>query len=217
MTGALKYDMRRGSSTIASMREHGDLGFGTPEFPGGDMVIVKDGAYNGVYPDRVVKLEETTRVPFGFITDFQAEDETALRGSGIEELTAQLDQRIREYYSGHNYFYMIRLCGSFRELQLRTSKRYVDDDMCGKSMYDFKTHPKLQGMMIGLWSPAFVTGLNQYAWHFHFISDDRIHVGHVIGCGDYDVKAAIQQMTQWLIDLSTDTEFASIGFTKDES
>ena len=211
---SLKYDMRRGSTTIGEMREHGTLGFGTNAFPGGEMVILEDGAYAGIVPDRVRVLGDDEHVPLGFMAWFQPDCCRSLTGCSYEELTGAFETLIREKWGSLNYFYMMRLCGRFHKLELRTTNRCLDEEGKGYSLRDFKTHEDIEGTMIGLWVPSYAKELNMPGWHFHFISEARDHVGHVISVGDFSAEAGLQRMTQWQIALSEDEEFSQIDFDK---
>ena len=38
--------------------------------------------------------------------------------------------------------------------------------------------------MVGFWTPSYASSLNVPGYHFHFVSDDRRHGGHVLDHGD---------------------------------
>lgn len=42
------------------------------------------------------------------------------------------------------------------------------------------TKKNIKGTLVGLYCPNYMGELNSKGWHFHFISDDRKHGGHIL-------------------------------------
>lgn len=214
---SLPYAMRRGSTRIADMLEHGNIGLGTGEFPGGELIIVDGDAWEGRCDDTVIHPDLDTRIPFGFITEYMPQVSESINGGSLNDLMKIIDVRIDRTLEGHNYFYMLRIDGVYSNITYRTGIRYTDTDGKDKSRKEFQTYEKLSGTIVGIWSPAYVRDLNIPGWHFHFASEDRSHVGHLMDVESICGELGIQKLAQWMIDLSTDPEFAQIPYQEEKS
>ena len=54
----------------------------------------------------------------------------------------------------------------------------------------------VRGTFVGFRSPAFVNGINQSGYHFHFISDDKRSGGHVLDFVILDATIEIETIRQ---------------------
>jgi acetolactate decarboxylase len=47
---------------------------------------------------------------------------------------------------------------------------------------------QIGGTMVGFWTPSYASSINVPGYHFHFVSDDRRHGGHVLENGELQAQ-----------------------------
>jgi acetolactate decarboxylase len=125
-------------------------------------------------------LENTNTTPFAVVTNFQASQTVAIRGPAARlQVLAAIDQILE---SG-NYFYAMKIHGDFISLTTRSVPKQfppyptLAEVIAKQSIFPLQS---VRGTLVGFRSPAFVNGINQPGYHFHFISDDQQSGGHVL-------------------------------------
>jgi acetolactate decarboxylase len=63
------------------------------------------------------------------------------------------------------------------------------------------------GTLVDIRSPAFVSGINQVAHHFHYVSDDLKAGGHVLSFTAGEVTISIQTLRAFQVLLPGDELF----------
>jgi acetolactate decarboxylase len=122
-TGALVEGIYRGDVTVATLREHGDLGLGTFDGFDGEMVVV-DGRFFQVRSDgTVTKVDDQVRSPYAVITKFDPEPPVAL---GNCATVAEMHSRLDRLRTSDNLFYAIRIDGTFDLVQTRAVARTAE-------------------------------------------------------------------------------------------
>lgn len=79
---------------------------------------------------------------------------------------------------------MIKLSGAFPKIKVRSEYKQVKPFKplavvmkTDETIFDYEN---LDGDLVGLFCPNFMSSLNSTGWHFHFISNDKQKGGHVI-------------------------------------
>jgi acetolactate decarboxylase len=109
-----------------------------------------------------------------------------------------------------NLFYAIRVDGRFRHVRTRSvprqSKPYpplttvTEDQPC----FDLQA---VSGTLAGFRFPAFAEGMNVPGYHLHFLSEDRQAGGHVLALQLESGRLAIDDTSNFHIELPTDGSF----------
>ena len=68
---------------------------------------------------------------------------------------------------------------------------------------------------MGLCCPNYMGGLNTPGWHFHFISDDRKHGGHILEVAVKKGEAQLDKTDKFAMLLPADEKFQSLNLAKD--
>ena len=169
-----------GDTTVGELLRHGDLGLGTIDRLDGEMVIVDgepfvidaEGAVRPVVPE--------TRTPFAVVCRFAPFTEIAL--DGPLALDAMLD-RIDSAAEGRS-FSAFRVDGDFSDLRLRSVPGQSPPFPSLLEVTRQQTEWALaaaRGTVVGFRFPDRIAGLEVPGHHLHFLSDDRMHGGHVLG------------------------------------
>jgi len=75
----------------------------------------------------------------------------------------------------------------------------------------------IEGTIVGLFCPSFMSALNSHGWHLHFISDDRKVGGHVLDLLMVGSTCDISRMDSLSILLSGTFDFQSKDFDTDRA
>jgi acetolactate decarboxylase len=183
-SGALVAGVYDGEVTVKSILEHGDFGLGTFANLDGEMVVLDGRVYQVRGDGSVSEAVPEASAPFAVVTRFSPQTRT---GIASVESFKELETRCDQHRNSGNLFYAMRLDGRFKRVRTRAvnppaeGTRLVD---AAKAQSEFRFE-NIDGTLIGLWSPGFSSAFSVPGYHFHFISSDRQHGGHLL-----DVEAA---------------------------
>ncbi|MFL0761946.1 MAG: acetolactate decarboxylase, partial [Prochlorococcus sp.] len=79
-------------------------------------------------------------------------------------------------------------------------------------------HQNLSGTMVGFWSPSYASSLNIPGYHFHFVSDDLRHGGHVLDQSavlSADVNVELQLESDLRLALPQTNAFMEADLSRD--
>jgi acetolactate decarboxylase len=180
-SSALVEGVYQGAITVATLREHGDLGLGTFDQLDGEMIVI-DGRFYQVRSDGSVReCADDALTPFAVITHFRPDSETLLRECrDLEGLCAHFDS----LRASDNLFFALRVDGRFETIQTRAmckTEEGVPLVQAAAHQPEFEFHD-IAGTLVGFWSPTYAKTLNVPGYHLHFVSADRQHGGHVLQC-----------------------------------
>jgi acetolactate decarboxylase len=82
----------------------------------------------------------------------------------------------------------------------------------GQEEFQFE---KLEGTLVGLWSPGFAGSFSVPGYHFHFLSSDRTKGGHVLECKTLDVSVRGCAINEMHVSLPETEEFLNADLTRD--
>lgn len=182
-SGALVAGVFDREVSVETLLDHGDFGLGTFANLDGEMVVVDGRVYQVQGSGCVTEAARDAGAPFAVVTWFKPDTDSSIKSvEGFRDLEMHCDAFRR---SG-NISYALRLDGRFKWVRTRAVKpprpgaRLVD---AAKAQGEF-TFADVEGTLVGLWSPGFSSAFSVAGYHFHFLSADRQHGGHLL-----DVKA----------------------------
>ena len=59
----------------------------------------------------------------------------------------------------------------------------------------------MAGTLVGLWSPGFSSAFSVPGYHFHFLSEDRQHGGHLLDCTAGPLRLRMEALTDFHLAL----------------
>ena len=174
-----------GSVTVGELKKHGDTGIGTFDGLDGELVMVDGEVWQAAGDGKVNNMADDKTIPFGNVTFLDADETLDVSGiASFKDLTAALDKRVEAL--GVNNFYAVRIDGTFAKMNVRSEykqeKPYptiVDALAADQTFFDLEN---VEGSMVGVYCPPYMTSLNSAGWHFHFVTADRKQGGHVLDC-----------------------------------
>jgi len=213
---ALVEGIYKGEVTVGALREHGDFGLGTFAELDGEMIAV-DGRFYQVRSDGLAReVGATARTPFAIVTRF-VPDRTldGVACGSLAELATVLDG-LRD---SSNVFYAIRVDGEWEHLRTRAMCRTEE----GVPLVEAAAHQpefsltRVQGTMVGFWSPAYAKTLSVPGYHLHVLTADRSAGGHVLECLGRGLRLQIQRELDLRVSLPHSAEFLRADLTRDPS
>ncbi len=182
-SGALVAGVYDQEVTVGALLEHGDFGLGTFAGLDGEMVVLDGQVYQAHGSGQVTEARAEAGAPFAVITRFTPDMSGSIAGvTSFSDLEARCDA----FRTSDNIFYALRLHGRFSHIRTRVVNPPTPGvalTEAAKSQSEFVLED-ISGTLVGIWSPVFSSQFSVEGYHFHFISDDHQHGGHVL-----DVKA----------------------------
>jgi acetolactate decarboxylase len=212
-SGALVAGVFDAEVSVESVLEHGDFGLGTFANLDGEMVVLDGRAYQVQGNGRVSEANKEAGVPFAVVTRFAPQiDEASVPVSSFKELEACCDR----YRKSGNIFYAIRLDGHFQHVRTRAVKppepdaRLVD---AAKAQSEFHFE-SIDGTLVGLWSPGFSSAFSVAGYHFHFLSQDGQHGGHLLDVCAGPLRLRVEALTSFHLALPESEAFLRADLSK---
>lgn len=190
---ALSLGLYQGVYPIGALKTQGDFGLGTFEGIDGEMTILNGHFYHFRSDGIVTEEPDRSRVPFAVITAFHPQARFRTNGLSMSELGQQIDQHI----PSTNLFYAIRIHGTFSALTTRAiPKLFPPYPPLSQAIEQQITFPfqNIEGTLVAFRCPAWVKGINQIGYHYHFISDDETVGGHALSFTTGSVTVEIQEL-----------------------
>ena len=202
------------SITLEHFLRHGTLGFGTFNGFNGEAIVIDKKAYNATASGTVKEMTiPQTGVSFGYMTHFKPNLEPLKLNdvNSYEELKTKLHS-IMKY--GENYFYFVRIDGKFSNIKVRSVYKQVkpfkplEEVLKEQVTFDYENE---EGTLIGLFTPSEMKETSFEGWHFHYISNDRTHGGHVLDVKVSDATAQSMFITTYELKLPNNMLFRNDG------
>src|SRR4051812_20784653 len=212
-SGALVAGVYDREVSVKSILQHGDFGLGTFANLDGEMVVLDGRAYQVQGTGRVSEAGLDAGAPFAVVTRFSPQTNVETKPvASFKDLEARCD----EYRSSGNIFYAVRLDGHFNRVRTRAvnppqrGTRLVD---AAKAQSEF-SFTDIDGTMIGLWSPGFSSAFSISGYHFHFLSKDRQHGGHLLDVEAGPLRLKVEALTDFHLALPESEAFLKADLSK---
>lgn len=212
-SGALVAGQYEGVVTSRELLRHGDFGLGTFAGLDGEMAILDGHVYRARSDGTVSEAAADDAAPFAMVTRFSPQLDIQVTPT---DSLAALSVRCDTQRSSDNIFYAFRLDGCFAVVRTRAvsppgqNGRLVD---AAKTQAEFR-FDDVQGTLVGLWSPGFSSAFSVPGYHFHFLSDDRRHGGHLLACSAGALRLRMQALTDFHLALPENEAFLKADLSK---
>lgn len=209
-----------GSVATGELKQHGDTGIGTFNGLNGELVMLDGEVYRAAGDGSVEAVSDNETVPFSVVAFMDADESIKLNEvPDFETLHNKLDALVRQ--RGINRFYMIRIDGKFREINVRSVyaqkepyKRLTEVLECDQTFFAYEN---IEGTMVGVYCPPYMAALNAVGWHLHFVSGDKTRGGHVLGVNIADAVLTWDDIDGVEVRLPQNKMFAGFDLTVDQS
>ena len=203
--------------SVKELKTHGDTGIGTFTGLNGEMIVLDGVVYRANRDCKINVMGDKEGVPFSNVTFFEKDISVKLVDvADKESLEKILNEAVAKH--GHNSFYMIKLAGTFNEILVRSEsgaeEPYPTLVEALKTQNEV-TRQNINGTIVGLYCPDFMSSLNSTGWHFHFISSDKKFGGHVLGLNLKSGEAQLDKTDSLNMNLPKKKNFQTLDFNKD--
>jgi acetolactate decarboxylase len=212
-SGALVAGVYDREVSVQTILEHGNFGLGTFANLDGEMVVIDRHAYQVHGSGVVLEAAPDAGAPFAVVTWFDPDtDVTIAPMSSVKDLEARCD----EYRRSGNIFYALRLDGRFKRVRTRAVNppqpgiRLVE---AANAQSEF-TFGDIDGTLVGLWSPGFSSAFSVAGYHFHFLSADRQHGGHLLDVEADALRLKVEALTSFHLALPESEAFLKADLGK---
>jgi acetolactate decarboxylase len=213
-SGALVAGVYDREVSVKAILEHGDFGLGTFANLDGEMVVLDGRVYQVQGTGHVSEASPDAGAPFAVVTRFSPQTEVDTEAvASFKDLEARCD---KYRYLGNNIFYAVRLDGHFTRVRTRAVKPphpgagLVD---AAKAQREF-TFTDIDGTLVGLWSPDFSSAFSVSGYHFHFLSKDRQHGGHLLDVEAGPLRLKVEALTDFHLALPESEAFLKANLSK---
>jgi acetolactate decarboxylase len=169
-----------GDATIGDVLRMGDLGIGTVQRLGGELVLLDGEAWLAAADGHVHPVDDDTLTPFAvacrFTPDVLHEQPSPL---DYPDILATLDAMAPAAVTVVG----IRLDGHFRDLRLRSVREQTPPFVPLTEVVAHQTEwtvAAATGSLVGFRFPDGTSGVEVPGYHLHFLSEDRTVGGHVL-------------------------------------
>jgi acetolactate decarboxylase len=209
-----------GEATVATLRSHGNFGLGTFNHLDGEMIAL-EGVYYHVRADGSVSVaSDYERVPLAYVLPFEPSSKVVFTSGQASGSLSALETALGLTLTNPNLFYAVAVTGDFDGVSTRAipaqNRPYKPLAEAAKQQSVFK-RDHVQGTLVGIRSPAFSKGVSVPGWHWHFLSDDHVFGGHVLGASLRTGQAEVQAVRQFTVDLPTNDDFAAADQARDRA
>lgn len=209
-----------GSITVEELKQHGDIGIGTFDGLDGELIMVDGEVYRAAGDGSTELVSDDETIPFSNVTFMDADETRELKAiPDYDALRGELDKLVEE--RGKNRFYMIRIDGTFREMNVRSEyaqeepyEPLVDVLERDQTFFDYE---EIEGTITGLYCPPYMSDLNAAGWHLHFISEDKTKGGHVLGLNIAEAELTWDDTDGFQMLLPQNDMFSGFDLTVDQS
>lgn len=212
---ALLQGVYDGSLSFRELKTHGDFGIGTINGLDGEMLALDNNYYQIKADGIAYPVSEDMTTPFATVTHFEADESFWLeKPMNITELEQYLDRDL----PSDNFFYAIKVDGSFSYLKARSvpkqEKPYpkLADAVTNQAIFEFEN---VSGTLVGFRTPDYAKGINVPGYHLHFITENRSAGGHVLELELENGTAAIDNTTAFFMELPTSGNFSKLELGQD--
>ncbi|MFO1128866.1 MAG: acetolactate decarboxylase [Rhodospirillales bacterium] len=193
--------------TVAALRAHGDFGIGTLDGYIGEMVLVDGQVFQIRGGGSIAPGEDTARTPFALVTRFRPETTHSLEDCRRYGL---LQRQLDAWRTTDECFYAVRVEGRFDEVLMRAATPGTEEAPLTEGVsasQDENRVTDIAGVLVGFWSPAYVTALTVPGYHLHFLDEARRTGGHLVDVRGRNLTVAIQRLTAFHVCLPETADF----------
>ncbi|MBQ7578370.1 MAG: acetolactate decarboxylase [Synergistaceae bacterium] len=199
-----------GFITVKDVKNYGDTGIGTFQSVNGELIMLDGQVYQALWDGSVKIADDSETIPFCNVTFFDSDiTRENVSAKSISEIKSKLDEIVNSH--GKNQFYMAKITGLMNSILVRSElaqeKPYKPLDEALKTDQREFTYKNLEGVVVALYCPAYMNGLNSPGWHLHFVSHDKTKGGHVLELDFNSCKVELDIMSSFQMILPDNAGF----------
>lgn len=164
---------------VEKLKNYGNTGFGTFHLLNGEMIILDGIVYRAVGDCSVERVNTSDMTPFATLGFLDEDEIIELKTYGDLKI---LEEELNDIFSQEDVFVLCRIDSHFKKMVIhgvwRVYKPYEELKKIVKNQEIIELE-NIKGTLVGVRCPKIAQGINVVGWHFHFITEDKKHGGHV--------------------------------------
>ena len=212
---ALTIGLYQPAVTVGEIRNTGNTGLGTFTALDGEMVVDEGVVYQVRADGTVVSSSDESSSPFAAVTYFDVDRTVEITGAPTyDALKKSLDAQMPTV----NDIRVIRIPGHFDYLKTRSVPAQTEpypplaDVTAKQSVFEFRD---VDGVLVGVWCPAWIGQINAPGYHFHFLTADKTGGGHVLEVATRGAKAQVDITPKFGLSIPETKEFQQVDLAGD--
>ena len=211
---AFQSGLYNGDVTYAQLARDGDFGVGTFDALDGEMIALDGKFYQARIDGSVHEVDPATKAPFADVHFFRSKQQVQLKETlaNYDALKAYLTKQL----PSANRPYAFKITGNFPYLKIRSvskqSEPYpvLQDVVAKQTVFELKN---ITGTLVGYAMPAYLGSVTVAGYHFHFISADHQHGGHMLDASLDQATIDIDYLEGVTFVIPQDEEFQGANLT----
>ena len=177
---ALTIGLYQPAVTVGEIKQRGNTGIGTFTALDGEMIELDGVVYQVRADGSVHESPDASSSPFAAVTTFSSDRSFEMTGAANYDA---LKQAIDAQITGVNDIRVVRIAGHFDYIKTRSVPRQTEpypplaQVTAHQPEFEFRD---VDGVLVGVWCPAWVGQINVPGYHFHFLTADKSGGGHVL-------------------------------------
>ena len=214
---ALQLGLYDGDVTFAQLAQMGDFGVGTFDGVDGEMIALDGKFYQARVDGSVQEAAPTTETPFADVHFFQR-TQTLTVTQPLTNFVA-LQAYLTTQLPSPNQPYALKISGTFPSLKIRSVAQQqapyppLAEVVAQQTVFDLSN---ISGTLVGYFMPDYLTGVTAVGYHFHFISDDRQHGGHLLDLALTSATVDVDPVEQVKLVIPQTALFQDADFTPEQ-
>ncbi|WP_052733110.1 acetolactate decarboxylase [Hymenobacter terrenus] len=207
-----------GDFSVGQLRRHGDFGLGAFNHNDGEMVVLDGRVYQVKADGRAYPASDTLHTPFACVNFFRPTRRLAVRAPLPQ---AALQRYLDSALVPGNRLLALKITGTFVRLRARSNPPVRQRPypplarLIGQQhVFAFDT---VRGTFVGYRLPAYLKGVNLPGYHFHLLTADRQHGGHVLAYTLLRGEVEIALLTSYSVQLPRHPDFYRARLDQDRS
>jgi len=167
------------NTSIRELKLHGNFGLGTFNNLDGEMMMLDGTVYQLKEDGFAHEVADTVETPFSCVTFFTP--------TTVEKIDRELDyvgfkNLLDRLMPSENVFSALRIDGDFSYIRVWSvpkQKAHLPISEVKPAVFEYND---VKGTLAGFYTPRFIKSLLNPGFHLHFLSEDRLHGGHMDQC-----------------------------------
>jgi acetolactate decarboxylase len=178
--GALMEGVYGGVVSCSELKKYGDFGLGTFDSLDGEMLMFENHVYRADQSGTISEASDKDTIAYAAIKFFRADKQFELKQiSSVGDLA----KRVSDEMGVANSMLAVKITGSFERVKLRAVPKqmqpYPHLEEVAKHQSEFELKG-VEGTLIGFRFPVYTGELSVPGFHFHLLTEDKKHGGHVL-------------------------------------
>lgn len=206
-----------GHISISELRRHGDTGLGTFEGLDGEMIML-DGIVYRASAYGTISVVKDDSTPFACVSFMDESHTFEVSASSFREFSEKMEEALGGM--GLNSPYFVKIHSRFPSILLRSVPRQSGRTPLSQVIAEQQIKwylEDIEGTVVGLFCPSFMSSLNNHGWHLHFITDNKKIGGHVLDFSMAVSTCQICRMDSLSILLPGTSDFQSMDLDSDRA